>query len=391
MVRWEKSIMEEDFFICHYHEIALKGENRKWFEEKLVGNIKKVLPRGFFESVRRISGRIIVKAKKGGAEDFLKNVFGIAYFARATACSQDMGVIEKEVCRILKKKKFRNFRITAKRSKKDFVLTSPEINQRVGAFIVKNLKKKVDLDCPDITCFIEIVEKYVFLYTEKIKGPGGLPVSTGGKAVCLLSGGIDSPAAAFKIMKRGVEIVFLHFHAYPYTGKASIEKVRSIVEVLNKYQTESRLYLIPFSGIQKEILMKTPDNLRVILYRRMMLRIAQEIAKTEKAKAIVTGESIGQVASQTLENIRVIEQVADMPVLRPLIGEDKEEIINLAERIGTFRVSILPHQDCCARFLPKHPATKADLRTVIRAEKKLDIKRLVGLAVAKAEIKRVGA
>lgn len=377
--------MQENYFVCHYHEIALKGQNRKWFEEKLAESIKKALSDGFFESVRRIPGRILVKTKKKGAEDFLKNVFGIAYFAPVFICSQDMAVIEKEVYEMLGKKKFKTFRITTKRSKKDFFLNSQGINEKVGAFIVKKLKKKVNLEKPDITCFIEIVGEYAFLYTERIRGPGGLPLGSGGKAICLISGGIDSPAAAFKIMKRGVEIIFVHFHAYPYTGKASIDKVQNIVKILGKYQPGGKLYLIPFSDIQKEILIKTPDNLRVILYRRMMIRIAQKIALKEKAKAIITGESIGQVASQTLENIGIIEKAVNILVLRPLIGYDKEEIIDLAEKIGTFKISILPHQDCCARFLPKHPATKADLRAVLRAEKMLDMEGLINKALAGAE------
>jgi len=376
-------------FICHYHEIALKGKNRKWFEEKLVENIKKSLPGGLSGSVKRISGRIIVKTRKREAEDFLKNVFGLSYFAPAISCSQDMGSIEKGSLEILRKKKFKTFRITTKRAKKDFPLTSQEINERVGEFVAKKLEKKVDLDNPDITCFIEIVDKYSFLYTEKIKGPGGLPVGTGGKAVCLLSGGIDSPVAAFKIMKRGVVLVFLHFHAYPHTSKASLEKAKSIVRLLTKYQAESKLYLTPFTDIQNKILTKTPDKLRVILYRRMMLRIAQQIARKEKARALVTGESIGQVASQTIENLGVIEESVELPVLRPLIGEDKEEIIHLAEKIGTFTISILPYRDCCVRFLPRHPATKAYLRKTKEAEKRLDIERLVASALAKSEVKLI--
>jgi len=379
--------MDKDYLICHYHEIALKGNNRKWFEEKLVENIKKTVPSCFYESVKRISGRIIIKVKKRGAEDFLKNVFGIAYFVPALSCSQELSIIEKKACAILENKKFKTFRVMTKRSKKDFALNSQEINDRVGAYVVKKLKKKVDLKKPDITCFIEIVEKYAFLYTERIKGPGGLPLSSGGKAVCLLSGGIDSPVAAFKIMKRGVRLVFVHFHAYPYTGKASLEKVKRIVDIIKKYQKESRLYFIPFAEIQKEILTKTPGSLRVILYRRMMMRISQEIAGAEKAKALVTGESIGQVASQTLENIGVIMQAINIPVLRPLIGENKEEIISLAESIGTFKISIEPYQDCCSRFLPRHPATKADLRAIERAEKKLDINKLVERAMARAELR----
>lgn len=382
--------MKEKYLVCHYHEIGLKGKNRKWFEEKLAGNIKRALSGTSFEFVRRISGRIIIKTKKQEeAANLLRNVFGTAYFALATACAQDIEAIEREAYQILRKKKFKTFSIRTKRAKKDFCKTSQEINEKVGDFIVKRLKKKVSLDKPDITCFIEIVEKYAFLYTETVKGPGGLPLGTGGRAVCLLSGGIDSPVAAFKIMKRGVRIIFLHLHAYPYTSKASLEKVKSIVRVLNKYQPESKLYLIPFSEVQKEILTKTPASLRVVLYRRMMLRIAQQVAGAEKAGALVTGESIGQVASQTLENIGVIEQAINLPVFRPLAGEDKEEIIRLAESLGTFKLSVLPYEDCCARFLPKHPCTGADLRSIKEAEKKLDTDGLVDAAVAEAEAEQI--
>lgn len=380
-----------EYIICHYHEIGLKGKNRRFFEEKLIENIKQALPASSFEFVKRISGRIIIKLTAKGAqnqkeiEQALKNVFGIAYFAFAVSSEQKIETIKKKARELMEGKKFKTFRISTKRSGKEFPLSSQEINERVGEHILKNLNKKVNLERPNLTCFIEIVERYAFLYLEKIKGLGGLPVSTGGKTVVLLSGGIDSPVAAFRIMKRGVKIIFLHFHAYPYTKKASIDKAEKIVKILNKYQYNSKLYLVPFADIQKEILLKTPAKLRVILYRRMMFRIAGEIAKKEKALAIITGESVGQVASQTLENIKVIEEAIDLPVLRPLIGEDKEEIIKKAQEIGTFEVSILPHQDCCVRFLPVHPATKAQLKEVKEAEKELNIQKLIKKAIKDTE------
>lgn len=384
-----------DYIICHYHEIGLKGKNRKFFEEKLVENIKRVMPERSFEFVRRISGRILIKLTKEGSqncpeiEKSLKNVFGIAYFAFAVSSEQKIEIIKKKALSFLKDKKFKTFRISAKRSGKEFSLTSQQINEKVGEYIVKNLKKKVKLEKPDLNCFIEIVEKYAFLYVEKIRGQGGLPLGVGGKVVVLLSGGIDSPVAAFQIMRRGVRIIFLHFHAYPYTNKASIEKVEKIIKVLDEYQNNSKLYLVPFSDIQKEILLKTPEKFRVILYRRFMLRIAQNIAEKEKALALVTGDSIGQVASQTLENIKVIEEVIDWPVLRPLIGEDKEEIIKKAKKIGTFDISILPYQDCCGIFLPKHPATRAQLAEVITAEKKLNIQKLVKKAIKNSLVQNI--
>jgi len=383
------------YIVCHYHEIGLKGKNRKFFENKLVENIKKVLPLGSFEFVKRISGRIIVKLNEKGLKEekkireSLKKVFGIVHFAFAHFSKPEIELIEKQALEILKTKTFKTFKIEAQRSDKRFPLTSPKINERVGALVVEKLKKKVKLKKPSITFFIEVVEKHAFLYTEKIKAYGGLPVGTGGKAAILLSGGIDSPVAAFLTMKRGVKVIFIHFHAHPYTDQASIDKVKRIVKVLNQFQFDSKLYLVPFADVQKAILLKTQAKLRVILYRRFMFRIAEEIAKKEKSLALVTGDSIGQVASQTLKNIQVINQVAELPVLRPLIGLDKEEIIEKAKEIETFNISILPHQDCCARFLPKHPETRADLGEVESNEKKLDIKDLIEKTIESAKIVKI--
>ena len=381
--------MKPEYVICHYAEIGLKGKNRKFFEEKLVENIKKSLPGNSYEKVKRISGRILIeleeKADETQIKNSLKNVFGIAFFAFAINSEQKIETIKKKAIELLKSERFKSFRIETKRSKKDFSLTSQEINEKVGAEVVKKLKKKVDLKNPKITCFIEIVEKYAFLYLEKIKGPGGLPVSVSGKAISLLSGGIDSPVASFYGQRRGIKIIFLHFTSYPFTKQSSVEKAKRVVKILNKFQFQSKLYLIPFTEIQKEILLKTKTKLRVILYRRFMFRIAEILATREKARALITGESVGQVASQTLENIGAIEEVIKLPVLRPLIGQDKEDIIKKAKEIGTFDVSILPGEDCCQRFLPKHPETKADLREVKKEEKKLNVKELIEQAIKRSQ------
>lgn len=375
------------YIICHYHEIALKGKNRSFFEKQLVTNIKKALPKGSFQFVKRISGRIIVKVSEKGKrqekkiKNSLKNVFGIAYFALANISEQNIPKIKEKAEEILKGKRFKTFRISTKRSKKEFYLTSQKVNEKIGEHIVKKLKKRVNLEKPGITLFIEIVQDYVFLYTLKVKGYGGLPVGVGGKAIVLISGGIDSPVAAFLTMKRGVRVIFVHFHAHPYTDKASIEKVKRVIELLNKFQFKSKLYLVPFAFLQKEIVLKTPAKLRVIFYRRFMLRICQEIAKKENVLALVTGDSIGQVASQTLENIKAIGEAVDIPILRPLIGQNKEEIIEKAKEIGTFNISILPHQDCCAVFLPRFAEIRANLKEVKRVEKRLDIEKLVKKAI----------
>ncbi|MBD3208633.1 MAG: tRNA 4-thiouridine(8) synthase ThiI [Candidatus Nealsonbacteria bacterium] len=372
-----------DYIICHYHEIALKGKNRKFFEQKLVKNIKMSLPKGSFEGVRRISGRILVKLSDEGKglrekmEAALKNVFGIVYFAFADTCDQDIESIQKEAAEILRGKNFKSFRVTTKRSKKDFPLTSQEVNEEVGAFIVDKTKKDVDLENFDINIFIEIVEDFSFLYLEEIKGPGGLPVGSSGRVGVLLSGGIDSPVAAYLAMKRGANVFFIHFHAHPYTDKAAIDKAKRLVSVLNRHHFSSKIYLVPFGDIQKKILLEVPADLRIIIYRRLMLRIAQEIARKEDALALVTGENIGQVASQTIENIRAIEGAVEIPILRPLITYDKQEIIKTAKEVGTFETSILPHEDCCVRFLPSHPETKATLKEVEEAEKGLKIGELV--------------
>jgi thiamine biosynthesis protein ThiI len=375
------------YIICHYHEIALKGKNRSFFEKQLVANIKKALPKDSFQFVKRISGRIIVKVSEKGKrqekkiKNSLKNVFGIAYFALASISEQNIPKIKAKAEEILKGKRFKTFRISTKRSKKEFYLTSQKVNEKIGEHIVKKLKKRVNLGKPGITLFIEIVQDYVFLYTSKVRGYGGLPVGVSGKAIVLISGGIDSPVAAFLAMKRGVRVIFVHFHSHPYTDKASIEKVKRVVDLLSKFQFKSKLYLVPFAFLQKEIVLKTPAKLRVILYRRFMLRICQEIAKKENVLALVTGDSIGQVASQTLENIKAIGEAVNIPILRPLIGQNKEEIIEKAKEIGTFNISILPHQDCCAVFLPRFAETRANLKEVKNAEKGLGIEKLVKKAI----------
>ena len=383
-----------DFVVCHYHEIGLKGKNRDFFEKKLVENIKKALKPEFFNWVKRFPGRIVIELTEKGVrnskkiEQSLNYVFGISYFVFAKVTKPQLKEIKKTALELISAQKGKTFKIETKRSDKKFPYPSHRVNELIGEYILKHTKgKTVKLENPKIICFIEILPEIAFIYTKKIKGLGGLPVTTAGKVVSLLSGGIDSPVASFLVQKRGAKIIFVHFHAYPYTSKASIEKVEKIVEILNRYQFTSKLYLVPFAEIQKEILLKTQARFRVILYRRMMLKIAETIAKKEGAQALVTGESLGQVASQTLENIRVIEEAVKMPVFRPLIGKDKEEIIQIAKKIGTYEISIIPHQDCCARFLPKHPETRAKINDIKREEKKLEIKSLIQRIIKDTEIK----
>jgi len=382
------------YVVCHYHEIGLKGKNRDFFERKLVENIKKAIEPEFFDWVKRFPGRIVLKLTEKGSknskkiEQNLNYVFGISYFAFAKATKPQLKEIKKTALELISTQRGKTFKIETKRSDKKFPYSSQRINELVGEYILNHTKDKtVKLENPKIICFVEILPKIAFLYTKKIKGLGGLPVTTAGKVISLLSGGIDSPVASFLIQKRGAKLIFVHFHAYPYTSQASIEKTKKIVKTLNRYQFTSKLYLVPFAEIQKEILLKTPAKFRVILYRRMMFKIAETIAKKEGAHALVTGESLGQVASQTLENMGVIEEAVKMPVFRPLIGKDKEEIIQIAKKIGTYEISILPHEDCCSRFIPKHPETKAKISDIKKEEKKIEIKTLIRESIKNAEIK----
>ncbi|MBI5079194.1 tRNA 4-thiouridine(8) synthase ThiI [Candidatus Wolfebacteria bacterium] len=383
--------------ICHYAEIGLKKGNRGFFEKKLVDNIKMALQNQAPDiQVKRISGRILIKYRltnnecQEKIESALKNVFGIAYFSFAVEIEQNIESIKKTAWELLKERKFKTFRISAKRANKKFSLNSQQINEKIGEFIVKKLGKKVNLENSDITVFIEIVEGSAFIYLEKIKGPGGLPTGSSGKGIVLISGGIDSPVASYFAMKRGVETIYLHFHSYPFTSKNSIEKVKQLVNILNKFRQKSKLILIPFAEIQQKIVSaKIDEKLRVILYRRFMFRIAEKIAEKENTCVLITGESIGQVASQTLENIKAVEEAAKIPVIRPLAGFDKEEIINIARNIGTFETSIISCDDTCSLFAPVHPETKADIKSVKLAEKKLDVKNLVAKAVKNIEIKEI--
>ncbi len=370
-----------NYVICHYSEIGLKGKNRRFFEKKLVFNIERALKKDSFKKVERKRGRIVVelttKAKKEEVERALKKVFGIAYFSFAYKTESDIEKIKELAGRALseKKEEVASFRVTTKRGDKSFPSTSVKINREVGAFIVNHFGWNVNLEDFDLNLFIEVTEKGSFLYFDKIRGYGGLPVSSSGRAALLLSGGIDSPVAAFKMMKRGLLLDFVHFHAYPTVSKASINKAKKLFSILKEYSPESRLILIPFGEVQKKIRLEVPESLRIIFYRRLMLQIAEKVADNLNAEALVTGESLGQVSSQTMSNIAVTDRAVDLPILRPLIGENKGEIMEIAREIGTYPVSILPDEDCCTLFNPRSPDTGTNLKRVIEVEKGLDIEK----------------
>ena len=378
------------YFVIHYNKLGLKKGNRNYFENALCSNINTVLQDCGVDRARRISGRILLPVRALADIPEIKRrlglVFGVAYFAEAWSSAQAVENLEANAWSLIEGRSFNSFRIEARRSDKTFPLTSVEINQHVGAYVKERSQARVDLENPELTCWIEIVEKYALIYVERLPGPGGLPVGTSGKVVVLLSGGIDSPVAAWKMIKRGCTPVFVHFHSFPYTNRESQEKARQIARLLSNYSLRAKIYLVPFAEIQRHIMVDTPVNTRVILYRRYMMRLAEQIARREKARVLVTGDSVGQVASQTIENIDVISRAVPMPILRPLIGDDKLEIVQVARRIGTYEISILPDQDCCSLFVPKHPETKAVLREIEKAEERMDVTEAMNAAMTDAEV-----
>lgn len=375
----------ERSFLCHYHEIALKGKNRRFFERVLRDNIQKALKGLDYAGVRRRYGRIQVLLKPDSPDEEigrrLGRVFGIINFSRAWSCPPELETVGRDLLDLIRERDFKTFKIHARRADKSFPIPSPEVNRRLGALVVQELGKKVQLDDPDLTCYVHFLDRQTQLYFDRTRGAGGLPVSTGGKVAVLLSGGIDSPVAAYRIMRRGCRALFVHFHSYPHTSLEAQEKVRDLVRTLTTYQYRSHLYLVPFAEVQRQIVALTPTSTRVLLYRRMMVRIAERIAAREKALALVTGESIGQVASQTLENIRTISEAASRPILRPLIGMDKEEIIDQGRALGTFQTSIESDDDCCSLFVPRRPETRSTVSQLRDCEEALDIPALIQLAL----------
>ena len=381
--------------ICHYSEIGLKGKNRIFFERKLKENIKYALNASIPDSfivIQRLRGRFLIRLTESGQKstskikEILINIFGLAYFAFAYESEPDLDIIKLDSWELMKRLEFNSFRVTARRINSEFPYTSQELNEEIGAEIIEKLNKTVNLKYPEATCFIDVLDEGTFLFTEKIQSAKGLPVGVSGTVIVMLSGGIDSPVAAYYAMKRGMRVIYVHFHSVPLVSEASVEKVRDTVAILKKYQPRSKLYLMKFAPIQQQIMVDSNEKLRVILYRRYMMKIAEKIAEIEKAKALYTGEALGQVASQTIENITVVEESVKLPIMRPLIGFDKLEIISKAQDIGTYAISILPHEDCCTLYVPKHPATKARLIDVLKNEASLDSDNLINEALDTSEI-----
>ena len=377
--------------VVHYHEISLKGGNRALFLRHLARSLERATADLPPVRVLQLPGRIVLDLAGHGApervRDRVASVCGVANFALAYRVPSQVDAMKTVLARLVDGRDVPSFRISARRAFKSYPKTSVELNRELGAFVLERLPgARVDLGTPALTLHVEVLPSETFIYSDRLPGPGGLPVGASGTVTALLSGGIDSPVAAWRMMKRGCRVVFVHFHSVPYLPATSQAKARALAARLTRWQYRSRLFLVPFGEIQREVVLSVPPATRVVVYRRLMVRIAEEIGRACGAGALVTGESLGQVASQTLANLARIGEVAAVPVLRPLIGMDKLEITAEAQRLGTFEISIEPDADCCSLFVPKHPATRIGLQEIEAAEARLDVPRLVRAGVDGAAV-----
>nr|WP_326189357.1 tRNA uracil 4-sulfurtransferase ThiI [uncultured Oscillibacter sp.] len=381
---------QQEIFLLKLGEVVLKGLNRRSFEDKLMSNVRRRLRHyGSFQVYIRQS-TIYVEPQGDacdleGAWDACKQVFGIAAVARAVPCEKTVEAIVETAKAYLRDAfaSARSFKVESRRADKTFRLNSIQISQAVGGDLAEAFPNvAVDVHNPDLTVFVEIREKAAYVHGASEPGAGGLPVGMGGHAVSLLSGGIDSPVSSWMMARRGVQLEMVHFVSPPYTSQQAQDKVLELARQLTAYCGRMLVHIVPFTEIQEEIRRSCPEEYFTLIMRRFMMRIAEAVAKKAGAKALVTGESLGQVASQTMMALGVTEDVTTMPVLRPLIGMDKVEIIRIARDIGTFDTSILPYEDCCTVFTPRHPATRPDLEAVRTAEAALDVEGLVAKALA---------
>ncbi|MBP5749973.1 MAG: tRNA 4-thiouridine(8) synthase ThiI [Firmicutes bacterium] len=383
-------------------ESALKGKNKPYFERMLVQRIKKNLKEYDGVAVERVDGLIFVRTPEDvPAEDVLKKVgrvFGVDSVSPALevnieglGAEEALNVIGQEaiafMMRQIEEKGVRTFKVDAKRSDKTFAIQSPDIGKRVGARILKACKVlKVDVHEPDCNLYVNVRRGFAYLYDKKVSGYGGLPLGTNGRGMVLLSGGIDSPVAAFLMAHRGMYVEAVHFHSYPYTSERAFEKVKDLAGILTDYCGRIRMFSINLLPIQEQIVQNCPEEETTILVRRFMMRIAEAIAKREGDQMLITGESLGQVASQTAASLVVTDASVSLPVMRPLIAMDKTQIMDIARDIGTFETSIQPYEDCCTVFLPKHPVTQPKLSRIEESESRLDVEKLVQAAVDSAEL-----
>lgn len=384
----------EKVILIRYGEIHLKGQNRPYFERKLLDNIKKALIDVPDVKVIRSQGRFYVEdyTDENAVIQALTRVFGIVSISPAYKIEKDFEVLVKYSKRIIEgllpglQKEELTFKVESRRADKRFPMNSMEISRELGARLLKAFPQlKVDVHKPEVLLNVEMRE-FCYLYHQSIPCAGGMPAGTNGKAALLLSGGIDSPVAGWMIAKRGVELIAVHYHSFPYTSDRSKEKVIDLARILTRYTGSMRLHIVPFTKIQQELYENCPDEQLTILMRRFMMKIAEEVAKREGAAALITGESIGQVASQTLEGLVVTNDAVSMPVFRPLIGFDKIDIMNLAQSIGSYETSILPYEDCCTVFTPRHPVIHPKLERILRSETLVNGDELIKEALDNIEL-----
>lgn len=386
---------EQNIFIVRCGEVALKGMNKPYFEKMLVNRIKKLLKK--FDNVEayRHEGLIFVRADKKHDPEMIigeiSKVFGVASISPALECESELNSIGDAAVALMmdliEKKGIKTFKVDAKRADKNFPVKSPEIARIIGAKVLVGCKVlKVDVHNPDCVLFVDLRKDKSYVFEQKISGFGGLPLGTNGKGMVLLSGGIDSPVAAWMMAKRGMLIEAVHFHSYPYTSQRAQEKVEDLARIIAQYCGRFKMNVINLLPIQEQIVENCPEEETTILVRRFMMRIAEKVAQKSGCTMLITGENLGQVASQTAEALVVTDATVKMPVMRPLIALDKVDIIQKAKDIGTFETSIMPYEDCCTVFLPKHPATKPKLEKILESESKLDVDALVEAAVEKMEI-----
>ena len=380
--------------VVHLHELTLKKKNRSWFEKILLRNIKIHLSKLDYINIQFIAGRIIITGidnnKINEYREALSSVIGIRNYIIAKQPNLDIEQIKKTALSLINKlDSKKSFRITARRQNKNFILNSQEINIIIGEYIIKNSSMYVNLNSPDYNIIIEIVNDSAYLGCNKVPAFGGLPVGAGENALSLISSGIDSPVASFNILKRGVKLDYIHFHSSPATNRQSVYNVERIVKVLCKYQLDCTLYLFPLLEIQNKIMELVDSKFWIIMFRRAMMKIASSIAKENNYKVLVTGDNIGQVASQTLSNIVAIQESTNIPIIRPLSGFNKEDIVNQAVDIGTYDISIEPYEDCCSYFLPPNPETKANLKRINMIENKINLNTIVDNQLNNMERKKI--
>lgn len=376
--------------LAHYQELALKGRNRPWFVRHLVRNAKTALAGLGVREIRLPMGRLEIVLDRDEAIDEararLGRLFGLANFSVAHHVPLDPEAMGRAIVAALPADGISAFAVRVRRADKQYPVPSPALGALLGARIQAARGWKVDLEHPDLAISVEIVPGDAYCYFGKEAGPGGLPTGTSGRVLALLSGGFDSPVAAWRMMRRGCRVAMVHFHSQPFLSRASEDKARRLAALLTRWQLRSRLFLVPFGELQRQVTLSVPGHLRVVIYRRLMLRIAERLAARVHARALVTGDVIGQVASQTVDNIVAIDSATRLPIFRPLVSLDKDEIVAEARRLGTFEISILPDEDCCTLFTPRHPETRARREAVDAAERTLPIDEMVRSAAEAAAV-----